>query len=172
MSAEHLWDSKPSQIRFSYKGNYHNAVELVLRAPHKMSLPNLKIIIYELSDGIHIMTADMKASTVIPKGVKGVKGTEKNFAFVEALVNRDLSSLEWDKAKQAAARLVRKGLVSAETQEVFAVHVSNSTGLLATTRRRLQVETMKATIKQLGDLTEEEMLDIWREARTEEVMDA
>jgi hypothetical protein len=131
---------------------------------------------YELADGIHIAQGPWRydgRSTVIPAGEAP---NTKNQGFVEACVNPTLLSyvtkagVSFDQAKIAGARFARKGKLSPETVELFTQHVT--TGMLAQTKRREKVRFMKGIVKQLGDMTEEDMLDIWREARTEEVMDS
>jgi hypothetical protein len=173
MSAQH-WDSREVQIKFSRNNGGFVGVELTLRAR-----PNIKLTLYELGDGLHIARGAWKGdnqNTVIPTGLGP---TDKNEGFVEACVNQNLldknkadPGVPFEKTRLQGASLARKGKLSPETLEVFQVHVASHKGMLAQTKRRQKVDAMKSIVKQLGDLTEDEMLDIWREARAEEVMES
>jgi hypothetical protein len=166
------WDSRETSIQYTPGGTRHVAIELTLRAR-----PGIKLVMYELADGIHIAQGPWRydgRSTVIPAGDPP---NTKNQGFVEAMVNEDLqarlqtdSSVTFDWAKAQGARFARKGKLSPETIELFMRHVT--AGMLAQTKRREKVRLMKGIVKQLGDMTEDEMLEIWRESRAEEVMDS
>ena len=168
---EPLWDAEPTRVSFSRHGTRYLAVSLTLRSD-----PSVRLVVYEVGDGFHVATPKMDRSTVVPRG-RAFNDT--NVGFVEACVNPDIREklaadpgLKWDRAKGQGAALARKGRASPAALEVFQVHLGQHTGLLARTRRAEQVEAMKSIVKQLGDLSEDEMLDVWREARAEEVMES
>jgi hypothetical protein len=173
MSPDLLWDSREVQISFS-RHSSHVAIELTLRAR-----PSVKLVLYEVCDGLHIAQGPWRhtsKNTVIPRGFKA---TDKNEGFVEACCNPTLLAkmqadpgITFEQARNQGASLARRCKLSPETEELFAHHITAHTGLLAQTKRRAQVTAMKSIVKQLGDLSEEEMLDIWREARAEEVMES
>lgn len=169
MSRELLWDSRPTQVSFSRNGSRYAAVELSLKAR-----PSVRLVVYEVGDGVHVALPKLERNTVVPSGQRP---TDRNVGFVEALVNPDIRTaavpgLTWDKARKRGEALARRGQASPEALEVFEYHLGQHTGLLAQSRRREQVEAMKSIVKRLGDLTEEEMIEVWREARAEEVMES
>jgi hypothetical protein len=166
-----LWDSAPTQVSFSRGGSRYIAVRLTLRAR-----PDVKLVVYEVGDGVHVARERLERNTVVPRGQRP---NDTNLAFVEACVNPGILAklaadpgLTWDRAKKQAAALVRRGQESPEAREVLEYHLGQHTGLLARSRRLEQVEAMKSIVKRLGDMTEEEMLEVWREARAEEVMES
>jgi hypothetical protein len=159
-----LWDSQPTTVRFSRQGTVFNAVELTLRSNGR------KLVIYELSNGLSIMEGPFSPIGNSTR-ITGSSPTDVNMGFVEALVNPNLRDVtKFARMRQKGATLARQGKLSPETIEVFGVHIPTIRSMLDQSRRKQQVERMKALITDLGDMTEEEVLDIWREARTEEVM--
>jgi len=170
---DRLWDSREVTISYT-PGSKHVAIELTLKAR-----PHVKLVVYELGDGLHVAQAPWRPgsrNTVIPKGQTP---TDKNAGFVEACVNPALlekvkadPGVTFEKARGQGAGLARRCKLSPETEEVFSHHVSAHGGLLAQSKRRAKVDAMKSIVKQLGDMSEEEMLEIWREARAEEVMES
>jgi hypothetical protein len=168
-----FWDSHEVQISFT-RHSAHVAIELTLRSD-----PNVKLVLYELSDGLHIAHGSWRSdskNTIIPRGQSP---TDKNLGFVEACVNPTLRAkmkacpgLTFDQIRNHGASLARKGKLSPETLEVFQFHVSSHQGLLKQIERRRKIEAMKQLIKELGDMEEQEMLEIWREACAEKVMES
>lgn len=171
---EPLWDSREVSISFT-RHQAHVAVELTLRRD-----PTVQLVLYELGDGLHVARKEggrwstSCRNTVVPPRHHP---TDKNLGFVEACVSDSLRhppapGLTFEQCRQKGATLARRGKLSPETLEVFDLHVASHKGLLKQTERRRKVDAMKRIVKELGDMDEEEMLSVWREARAEEVMES
>lgn len=157
------WDSRLSSVVFTPGGTKYTAVELTLSSD-----PSIQLLLFELNNGLNLAVGPWSPKS--PSTLIREIPTDINKGFVEALINPSLSEIIFSKAKQQGSALARQNKLSPETNEVFDLHVNSSESLFAQSKRKEKVERMKSMIKDLGDMTEEEVLDIWREARTEEVM--
>ena len=164
-----LWETSKTTIGFgpAWRTNQTNfsAVKLTLK-----SNPSIELLIYELPNGINISNLSKIHTSIIPKNSIPVL---RNYAFVEAVCNPAIDKTQgMIKARKEAETACRKQIMLPETLEVFNVHLDKYTGLLAKIKRLHRVQMMKGVIKELGDMTESEVLEIWREARCEEVSDS
>jgi hypothetical protein len=158
------WEAEFTQVSFS-RGSSIPAIKLTL----KSDLVNL--MVYELGNGVNIATVGKNgwrtdSGHTVYSGVL----TDTNRGFVEAHVNPTLRAEPLYIGKKKGASLVRQGKQSPETDDFFSHHLPLIKGMLDSSKRNVKLERMKALVKDLGDLSEEEMLDLWREARAEEVM--
>lgn len=168
MSVEILslhWNADFAQIRFSVAMS-HQAIRLTLKSD-----PSVVLMVYELGNGLNIASApDGTWTPNNPHTIYSGTVTDINRGFVEAHVNPALRTESMLTSKKRGARLCKLGQQSDATDEFFNTYLPLIKGMIKAGHRDTKVERMKDLIKDLGDLTEDEMLDLWRCARAEEVM--